>query len=208
MPFKPSLLLLNCFLFFSFLTRAQDIPVTIKIINQKKEPVAFASVTVINRLDSTKTMKKVADSSGITHFELARNNQYTVLVSSVNYQPIEKGITVTGGQNFFSLVAEPVGKTMEAVVVTAKKPLMKQEDDKLIVDPSNLVEASTSSYEVIEKTPGLFVDQDGNVYISSLTPATVQINGRDMKMSAADIATMLKNLPPSSIAKIEIIKTP
>ena len=85
---------------------------------------------------------------------------------------------------------------------------MKQEDDKLIVDPENLVEASTSGYEVIEKTPGLFVDQDGNIYISSLTPATVQINGRDMRMSAADVATMLKSLPPNSISKIEIIKTP
>ena len=64
------------------------------------------------------------------------------------------------------------------------------------------------AYEVIEKTPGLFVDQDGNIYISSLTPATVQINGRDMKMSAADVATMLKSLPPNSISKIEILRTP
>ena len=85
---------------------------------------------------------------------------------------------------------------------------MKMEDDKLIVDPENLIEASTSGYEVIEKTPGLFVDQDGNIYISSMTPASVQINGRDMKMSAADVATMLKSLPPNAIAKIEIIKTP
>ncbi|MEO6612988.1 MAG: TonB-dependent receptor [Chitinophagaceae bacterium] len=208
MSLKPLLLLLNCVLLCPLLLRAQDIDVTIKVINQKKEPVAFASVTVINRLDSSIIFKKAADSSGITHFGLVRNNQYTVLVSSVNYQPLEKGITVTGSQHFFTLLVEPVGKTMETAVVTSKKPLMKQEDDKLIVDPTNLIESSTSSYEVIEKTPGLFVDQDGNVYISSLTPATVQINGRDMKMSAADIATMLKNLPPNSIAKIEIIKTP
>ncbi len=63
-------------------------------------------------------------------------------------------------------------------------------------------------YEVIEKTPGLFVDQDGNIYISSLTPATVQINGREMKMSASDIATLLKSLPPDAISKIEIVRTP
>ncbi len=67
---------------------------------------------------------------------------------------------------------------------------------------------STSGYEVLEKTPGLFVDQDGNIYISSMTPATVYINGRDMKMSAADMATLLKNLPPNAISKIEILRTP
>src|SRR5205085_10617655 len=38
--------------------------------------------------------------------------------------------------------------------------------------------------------------------------ATVYINGREQKMSAADIATMLKNLPPNSIASIEILRTP
>ena len=85
---------------------------------------------------------------------------------------------------------------------------MRQEDDKTIIDPENLVASSTSGYEVLEKTPGLFVDQDGNIYISSLSPAAVQINGRDMKMSASDIAAMLKSLPPNSIAKIEIVRTP
>src|SRR5215217_5824692 len=61
---------------------------------------------------------------------------------------------------------------------------------------------------MLEKTPGLFVDQDGNIYLSSTTPATVYINGREQKMSAADMATLLKNLPPTAIASIEILRTP
>ena len=203
---RPFLIILS----FSFLSQvqAQDIPVTIKVINQKKEPVAFATVSIVNRLDSSQINKKIADSSGIARLSLPKIGQYIVTISSVNYQLIEKGITVTNNQTSFSFTAEPFGKTMETAVVTSKKPLMKQEDDKLIVDPENLAAASTSGYEVIEKTPGLFVDQDGNIYISSLTPATIQINGRDMKMSAADVATMLKSLPPDAISKIEIVKTP
>jgi iron complex outermembrane recepter protein len=206
--------LLAGFMILPLLSQAQSdtsrkaFPVTIRIINQKKEPVAFASVTLINYLDSTQNIKKVADSSGKAIFNLATGSQYSVRITSVNYQPIEKGIVISGNQSVFSFVAEPAGKTLETAVVTSQKPLMKQEDDKLIVDPENLVASSTSGYEVIEKTPGLFVDQDGNIYISSLTPATVQINGRDMKMSAADVATMLKSLPPNSISQIEIVRTP
>ncbi len=188
--------------------QSQDIPVSIRIINQKNEGIGYASITVSNRLDSTQRMTKVADSSGKAVFNLVKGNQYAVSVTAVGYQLIEKGINITGNKSVFSFTAEPFGKILETAVVTSKKPLMKQEDDKLIIDPTNLVDASTNGYEVIEKTPGLFVDQDGNIYISSMTPATVQINGRDMKMSAADIATMLKNLPPNSISQIEIIKTP
>jgi hypothetical protein len=120
---------------------------------------------------------------------------------------LEKGITV-GNKTAFNFTAEPLGKTLEAAVIISKKPLMRQEDDKTIVEPENLIAASTNGYEVLEKTPGLFVDQDGNIFISSLSPATIQINGRDMKMSAADVATMLKSLPPNAISKIEIVRTP
>ena len=209
--FTRTLLKLTASLLFivsTIISSAQEIQVTISFVNQKKEPVSLATVTLFNRLDSTRTFTKLTDSSGVAQFVLRLNNQYNVNITSINYQPIDKGITVSGDQTTFRFLAEPAGKTLEAAVVTSKRPLMKMEDDKLIVDPENLVEASTSGYEVIEKTPGLFVDQDGNIYISSLTPASVQINGRDMKMSAADVATMLKSLPPNSISKIEILKTP
>ncbi len=195
-------------LLFSLIIQAQEINVTIKALTLKKDPIPFATVTLYNRLDSTRTFTKVTDNNGSAQFVLKKNNQYNVNITAINYQPVDKGITISGDQTTFTFFTEEIGKTLETAIVTSKKPLMRMEDDKLIVDPENLVEASTSGYEVIEKTPGLFVDQDGNIYISSMTPATVQINGRDMKMSAADVATMLKSLPPNSISKIEIIKTP
>lgn len=196
------------FLFFTLNVTAQEIPINISILNEKKEPIPFATVTLFNRLDSARTFTKLTDSNGVAQFILRKNNQYNVNITAINFSSVDKGITITGEQSTFTFIAEPIDKILEAAVVTSKKPLMKMEDDKLIVDPENLVEASTSGYEVIEKTPGLFVDQDGNIYISSMTPAAIQINGRDMKMSAADVATMLKSLPPNSISKIEIIKTP
>ena len=188
-------------------TPPEEIVVTFKIINQKKEAVSFYTILIINRLDTTKILNKSGDNDGVSIFTLSKNGQYTIKITSVNYQPLEKNISVAG-KNSFVFTAEPMGKTLDAAVIVSKKPLMRQEDDKTIVEPENLVAASTNAYEVIEKTPGLFVDQDGNIYISSMTPATVQINGRNMKMSAGDVATMLKSLPPNSISKIEIVRTP
>lgn len=187
---------------------AQTLTVNFRITNKKKEPVPYASFQLVDRNDSTHILTKSADSSGRVKFDLKKGSQYDLTISSANYQTIDKGILVRGDQTVFQFTAEPKEKTMEGVVIRSRKPLMKQEEDKLIIDPENLVAASSNGYEVIEKTPGLFVDQDGNIYISSLTPAAVQINGRDMKMSSADMATMLKNLPPNAIQKIEIVKTP
>ena len=187
---------------------AQQRAVTIKIVNQRKEPVSFATVQVLQRSDSSIRLSAVADTNGVARFNLEENTQYRVLVSAVNYPAFEKGITVKPSTTAFTLVAESDTKTMAAVVIESRKPVMRQEDDKTIIEPENLAAASSSGYEVIEKTPGLFVDQDGNIYISSLTPATVQINGRDLRMSTADVATMLKSLPPTAIQRIEVVRQP
>ena len=76
------------------------------------------------------------------------------------------------------------------------------------MDPEPLAAGSTNAYETVEKTPGVFIDQDGNIYLNGLSPAAIQINGRDLKMSATDIAILLKSLPPNAIQKIELIRTP
>ena len=71
-----------------------------------------------------------------------------------------------------------------------------------------LAGSSSDALEILEKTPGTVVDQDGNVYIASTTPATIYINGREMKLSSADIASLLKSLPAEAVSKIEILRTP
>ncbi|TMI68605.1 MAG: carboxypeptidase-like regulatory domain-containing protein [Bacteroidetes bacterium] len=121
--------------FFLFLnnSRAQESPVSFKIINQKREPVAFATLIVVNRTDSTKKDQKVTDSTGLITFGLLKGNQYIVTVSSVNYQPLEKGIIVTDKQLSFTLSLEALPKTLSGVVVTSSKPLMRQEDDVTII---------------------------------------------------------------------------
>lgn len=202
------ILLICLLLAFSFFLSAQETSgVSIRITNSKNGPLGFASIRVTNAADSTQRQEKLSDSTGKASFQL-QPGQYVVSVSSVNYQPLEKRITVKPGNPSFSFTAEPLSRSLQGVVVTSTRPLIRQEDDKTIVDPENLAASSTNAYEIMEKTPGLFVDQDGNIYLNSTTPATVYINGREQKMSSADIATMLKSLPPNSISSIEIMRTP
>ncbi|SKA14533.1 Outer membrane receptor proteins, mostly Fe transport [Sediminibacterium ginsengisoli] len=201
---KLSLLALCCL--FATIVFSQQIQ--IKVTGPANEPVPFASIIVKNRFDSSLVASKTADSSGYVSFALAAG-QYLFSVSAVNYLPLNKGITFNGTSTRLALNMESAVKALESVTVTtSRRPLMRQEDDKTVMDPEPIAATSASGYEIIEKTPGLFVDQDGNIYISSMTPASVQINGRDMRMSAADIATILKNLPPNAIAKIEIVRSP
>src|SRR5689334_4730821 len=208
---KRSLFLcINClFMLFHYgSAQAPQKNITFKITAQKGEAVPFATVKTIPASDTANAVEKISDSAGLVTFLLSSGSQYIVQISSVNHTTTEKRIIINENSKLFSFTLESSTKTLNNVVVTSSRPVIRQEDDKTIVDPENLAASSTNAYEIIEKTPGLFVDQDGNIYLSSTTPATIYINGREQKMSTADIATLLKSLPPNSIASIEIIRTP
>ncbi|RYY90257.1 MAG: TonB-dependent receptor [Chitinophagaceae bacterium] len=180
---------------------------SVTVTDARKRPVPFASVQVRSFDDSSRLYRQVADSTGSARFDLPAAGAWQVSASSVNFNPAEKGFRLVANPARFNLVLEPSG-TLSTVVVSATRPVMRQEDDKTIVEPENLAASSTNAYELIEKTPGIFMDQDGNIYLNSTTAAAIYINGREQKMSTADIATMLKNLPPNSIARLEIMRTP
>jgi iron complex outermembrane recepter protein len=142
---------------------AQEIPVIIRAVNKHDQPVAGASITAMDRVDSLQSFSQVADSNGTATFNLIKGRQYKIILTDINYITVEKGINLSGERTQFTIQLERIEKLLGGVVVTSQRPLMRQEDDKTIVDPEVLAATSTSGYEIIEKTPGLFVDQDGNI---------------------------------------------
>lgn len=210
--FTPSLLSLfllgTFFAFIPFNSWAQQTKIVIHVIDKDSQPVPLASIKVTAENDSVPLFEKVADTLGKASFNLLHDHRYTVFISSVNHSSLERTIRLTNNQASFTFVMESSATTLDVIVINPAKPILRQEDDKTIVDPENLAASSSSGYEVIEKVPGLFMDQDGNIYLNSTTPASIYINGREQKMSTADVASLLKSLPPNSISKIEILRTP
>jgi iron complex outermembrane recepter protein len=200
--------LLFCLWFVAIKAFAQSQSIKITLIDKKNEPVIGSAVILKERNDTLKTLMGITDTIGQVIFKDGKKTQYLLRATFIGFKPLNKGIVVTDKQTQFTFTMEEQAEILRGVEIVAKKPLMTQDDDKLVVDPEPLALASTSALEVLEKTPGLFIDQDGNIYLTSSTPAAVYINGREQRMSQADVAALLRILPPSSIEKIEIMRTP
>jgi hypothetical protein len=181
-------------------------PLKLSVLDKKSQSIAFANIT-IQTLDSVMPQNIVADSNGIASIILATGKLYNIKTSAVGYQMDNRTIKFEN-LNSVKIELKEMNGQLKEVVVTSTKPLIRQEDDKSVVDPESLAAASTNAYETMEKIPGIFIDQDGNIYLNGLSPAGIQINGRELRMSATDMATLLKSLPPSSIQKIELVRTP
>jgi len=207
MAFRKLLLLLIALAFTSSIY-GREITINIKVTNEQQALVPYAAVTLISKMDSAIRKVTITDSTAIAHLNVPDIGFYQLQISSVGYSNLNRIVEVTDNDTNFEFALKANSAALNEVVVQASKPLMQQDDDKTIINTESLEESSTNGYEVIEKTPGLFVDQDGNIYVSSTTPAKVYINGKELKISTADIASMLKSLPPNAIEKIEILRTP
>ena len=187
---------------------AQQSTLNITTINASKQTVEATNIIIKNAKDSSIVKQLQTNSKGLATIQLSANKTYIITTTSVGYLPTSKVITMNKNILNYTLNLTTNTTNKGIVTVTAKKPIMRQEDDKTIVDAEVLASTSTNAYEVLEKTPGAIVDQDGNVYMASMQPAAIFINGREVKLSAADLASLLKSLPANAVSKIEMTRSP
>lgn len=153
-----------------------------------------------------KAFTGATDADGKAMIALKVDTRYKIRVSAVGFEKLEQEIVTNKKE--FKVTLKVTSNQLSEVSVTAKRPLITRDGDKDIVDPEPLVQSSTNLMEVLQKTPGLFADSDGNIYLTSTTPAKIYINGREQRMAGSDLATLLRSLPPNSVEKIEVIRTP
>lgn len=100
-------------------------------------------------------------------------------------------------------------KDLDAVVVTSRKPPFERKADKMIVNvEANITNSGASAMEVLEKTPGVSVDKDGNISMAGKNGVMVLMDGKRTFMTAADLADYLRNVPASSLDKLEVMTNP
>jgi len=175
----------------------------VRLSNRAGEYVVGATITLIAERDSTVRWIRVTDTIGIARFPF-QAGKFRLNAEAISYRTINKLVTLSSSEEI-KFIMEQDASIMQGVVITGRKPLMRQEDDKTIVDPEPIVLGSTSAYEVMEKIPGLFMDQEGNIFLNSTSPSAIWINGREQRMGVAEIAVILKSLPPNAIDRIELI---
>jgi outer membrane cobalamin receptor len=108
-----------------------------------------------------------------------------------------------------NLILIEESKELNEVVVTAKKPFIEQQIDKTIVNVENsVVSAGNTAIEILEKSPGVTVDKDGNISLKGKQNVMVMLDGKPTYMSSSDLANMLRNMQSTQLDKIEIMTNP
>ena len=72
----------------------------------------------------------------------------------------------------------------------------------------NIVSGGGTATDVLEQVPSVAVDNDGNVTLRGSSNVKVLINGRPSELLSSDLASLLEQIPASTVENVEVITNP
>jgi len=102
------------------------------------------------------------------------------------------------------------GVALKEVTVTAQKPLIEMQDDKIVMNVENsAIAAGNTALEVLQKAPGVTFDQNSRALsLKGKQGILVMIDGKQSYLSTEEVVRLLESMPANNIEKIEIIHNP
>ena len=171
-----------------------------------KQPVAAATITVLQRSDSSLVTFTMTNSRG--EFSLANvpYGDYRLLVTHVNYHNVNKFFTINDANNnvdFPNVEVSDKNKVLEEVVVMAEAPPVTLIGDTVQYNAGSFKTKPNAVVEdLLKKMPGIQVEKDGTVKAQGQTVNRVLVDGKEFFGNDPKIAT--KNLPADAVDKVQV----
>ena len=170
-------------------------------------------MSLLRAKDSATVKLAASNKQGQFVFEGIANGKYLVSATAVGYQKIvSNGFELTSTQQNVqlpALVLTPLSKNLADVTVTARKPLVEQQIDRTIVNvDASITNIGTSALEVLEKSPGVTVDRDGNISLKGKSGVMIMVDGRPTQLGGADLVNLLRGMSSNQLDQIEIMTNP
>ncbi len=182
------------------------------IIEHNSKGLEAATINVLNTKDSSLVKMSISNKNGQFEIENLKAASYLVKISVVGFNDFYSNtidLVKTPVTNLQTINLTVADKGLKNVMVSTKKPYIEQKIDRLIINveasPSN---TGSNALEVLEKSPGITVDKDGNISLKGKAGVVVYVDGRPTYLSAADLASMLRNMNSTQIELFEIMTNP
>lgn len=208
---KTKFTLLSIAISFSFFAHSQTGKVFGTVTDASSKAIHSATVSLLRAKDSSLVKFSPTDKNGAYEFDNIKDGKYFVSASNVGYGKVMSPTfeVASSSATVPALILREQAKGMAEVTVTARKPFVETRIDKTIVNVESApTTAGATALEVLEKSPGVTVDNDGNISLRGKAGVIIMIDGKPTYLSSADLANMLKNMPASAMEQIEIMTNP
>lgn len=202
-------------LFLSFIatqTLAQNISLKGEIKDHQNEAAIGATVQLLALPDSSQTAAYIANAQGKYEFNNLKTGNYILKISYIGANIyLSPNIKINTNSVTLPTIFLQAAKAQQLseVVVKTTRPLVIQEADKTIINVEAMGGVATlSANDVLARTQGVVVDQNGSIQLNGRSGVMVLIDGRPTYMSGNDLQIYLKSLPANMLDKLELMDEP
>lgn len=183
------------------------------VLDDKQTAMEAATVSLLRNKDKALAKVGITDKAGNFEFENIAEGEYILSVTATGFTKVNsQPFTISAGNPVIKLdpfQLSTAAKSLGEVTVTAKRPFIETKIDKTIVNveasPTN---AGATALEVLEKSPGIMVNNDGVISLRGKAGVIVMMDGKPTFLSPTDLANLLRNMPASALDQIEIMTNP
>ena len=159
----------------------------------------FASVRIFRQKKMDKPVAMfVTDKNGAFKSQVGSTGNYTLVISSMGRKDICRDFILNGEQtkDFDTLYISDNAKELKGVTITAQKPLVKMEVDKVSYSVESDVDAkSSTALDILRKVPMVTVDGQDNITVNGSSSFKVYVDGKPNLMLSSNPGQILKNMP-------------
>ncbi|WP_172917434.1 TonB-dependent receptor [Capnocytophaga canis] len=144
------------------------------------------------------------DKQGRYKFNLLRNVEYVISVSYLGYTPQNATITATEQRLEHHFVLKNTGVELTEVVISAERlPITVKKDTTVYKVDAFVLGNERKMKEVLEKLPGVEMDDDGIIKVQGKQVTQMLVEGRSFFGGSSKLA--VENIPADALDKIEVI---
>ena len=157
--------------------------------------------------DSTLVTGVVTDSLG--SFSLtASTGTYLLELRALGYQGQYKTITLPAtGLDLGELLLSEETQQLRGVEVRGRRPIITRQADRLVFDAQQISAGAQNALDVLKRTPGLSVTDEG-ISIIGRGKAIILINDKRVRLSGEALTGLLRSYSQSDIAEVQVLTTP
>jgi hypothetical protein len=184
----------------------------LRVQDTQQEALPFATVLLRKTADSSLVKGMNTDEFGVLRANKLPLGSFTLTIQSTGLKSIKiplDELKLDTQLDLGTITLSPLNTELSEVTVSATKPFIEKKLDKTIVNVENsAMAAGNTTMELLERSPGVIVDKDGNISLRGKSGANIMIDGKISYLSGADLANYLKNLPADQISQLEIMANP
>ena len=187
---------------------------TFKVVGELRDSVsgeflAFVNVAVLDSADSSFVKGSATNLDGLFEISGVPAGSYLLRITAIGYRNLMVPFTVSNNTALGTIRVLPGATTLDAVEITAEKPLYAMDGEKMIYNVSEDPSIQTGTTEdALQNAPGVEVDVEGNVSLRGVTSVEIWINDKPSKLTEENLKTYLQTLPANALARIETITNP